>query len=114
MHGHTSLLSSVVIKNVAWEACRRFYYAETDLDALEAAIRSGDMACVNVYINQFETVLLLGRPDDVLREGDRLLLRYGDQYVELTAEERQKEDSTWRRSMLRIITTQEKRVEFNG
>ena len=58
--------------------------------------------------------MLLGKPDDVLREGDRLLLRYGDQYVELTAEEREREDSVWRRSMLRIITTQEKRVEFSG
>ena len=95
---------------MAWEACRRLYGAESDLDALEAAIRSGDMACVNAYINQFEVVLLLGRPDDVLREGDRLLLRYGDQYVELIAEERQREDSMWRRAMLRIITTEEKRV----
>ena len=95
---------------MAWEACRRLYGAESDLDALEAAIRAGDMACVNVYLNQFEVVLLLGRPDDVLREGDRLLLRYGDQYVELTAEERQKDDAAWRRSMLRIIATQEKRV----
>jgi hypothetical protein len=97
---------------VAWEACKRLYVAETDLDALEAAIRAGDVACVNVYLNHFETILLLGRPDDVLREGDRLLLRYGDQYVELTAEEREKEDSTLRRAMLRIITTQEKRAEF--
>jgi len=96
---------------VAWEACRRLYGAESDLDALEAAIRAGDMACVNVYLNQFEVVLLLGRPDDVLKEGDRLLLRYGDQYVELAAEERQKDDAVWRRSMLRIITAQEKRVE---
>ena len=99
---------------MAWEACRRLYGAESDLDALKAAIRNGDMACVNVYLNHFETILLLGKPDDVLREGDRLLLRYGDQYVELTAEEREKEDSTLRRSMLRIITTQEKRVEFSG
>ncbi len=97
---------------MAWEACRRLYNAESDLDALEAAIRAGDMACVNVYINQFEVILLLGRPDDVLREGDRLLLRYGDQYVELTAEEREKEDSATRRAMLRIITTREKRVEL--
>jgi RecB family endonuclease NucS len=111
MHGHTSLLLSRIIKNVAWEACRRLYGAESDLDALEAAIRAGDMACVNVYLNQFEVVLLLGRPDDVLKEGDRLLLRYGDQYVELAAEERQKDDAVWRRSMLRIITAQEKRVE---
>jgi hypothetical protein len=96
---------------VAWEACRRLYNAESDLDALEAAIRAGDMACVNVYLNQFEVVLLLGEPDDILREGDRLLLRYGDQYVELTAEERQKDDAAWRRSVLRIITMQEKRVE---
>ena len=99
---------------MAWEACKRFYNAESDLDALEAAIRAGDMACVNVYINQFETILLLGRPDDVLREGDRLLLRYGDQYVELTAEEREKDDAMLRRAMLRIIATQEKRVEFSG
>jgi len=99
---------------MAWEACKRFYNAESDLDALEAAIRAGDMACVNVYINQFETILLLGRPDDVLREGDRLLLRYGDQYVELTAEEREKDDTMLRRAMLRIIATQEKRVEFSG
>ena len=99
---------------MAWEACRRLYNAESDLEALEAAIRAGDMACVNVYLNQFEVVLLLGRPDGVLREGDRLLLRYGDQYVELTAEEREREDSVWRRSILRIITTQEKRVEFSG
>ena len=82
---------------MAWEACRRLYGAESDLDALETAIRNGDMACVNVYLNHFETILLLGKPDDVLREGDRLLLRYGDQYVELTAEEREKEDSTLRR-----------------
>jgi len=99
---------------VAWEACRRLYGAERDLDALEAAIRSGDIACVNVYLNQFETVLLLGKPDDVLREGDRLLLRYGEQYIELTAEEKQKEDATMRRSVLRIITAGEKRVEFSG
>jgi len=97
---------------VAWEACRRLYSAESDLDALEAAIRAGDAACVNVYLNQFEAILLLGLPDDVLREGDRLLLRYGDQYVELAAEEREKEDSVARRSMLRIITTKEKRVEL--
>ena len=96
---------------MAWEACKRFYNAESDLDALETAIRAGDMACINVYLNQFEVVLLLGKPDDVLREGDRLLLRYGDQYVELMAEEREREDSVWRRSILRIITTQEKRVE---
>jgi hypothetical protein len=97
---------------VAWEACRRLYGAESDLDALEAAIRAGDTACVNVYLNQFETILLLGEPDDVLREGDRLLLRYGGQFVELTAEEREKEDAVMRRAMLRIITTQEKRVEL--
>jgi len=95
---------------VAWEACRRLYNADSDLDVLDTAIRAGDMACVNAYINQFEVVLLLGKPDDVLREGDRLLLRYGDQYVELIAEERQREDSMWRRAMLRIITTEEKRV----
>jgi hypothetical protein len=97
---------------MAWEACRRLYSAETDLDALEAAIRAGDVACVNVYLNQFETILLLGKPDDALKEGDRLLLRYGDQYVELVVEEREKEDATLRRSMLRIITTREKRVEL--
>lgn len=96
---------------MAWEACRRLYNAEKDLDALEAAIRSGDMACVNVYLNQFETILLLGKPDDVLREGDRLLLRYGDEYVELAVEEKMREDSVWRRSMLRIIASNEKRVE---
>ena len=95
---------------MAWEACRRLYNADSDLDVLDTAIRAGDMACVNAYINQFEVVLLLGKPDDVLREGDRLLLRYGDQYVELIAEERQREDSMWRRAMLRIITTEEKRV----
>jgi hypothetical protein len=99
---------------VAWEACRRLYSAERDLEALEAAVRAGDMACVNVYLNQFEVVLLLGRPDDVLHEGGRLLLRYGDQYVELSVEEKEKEDAIWRRSILRIITTQEKRVEFSG
>ncbi len=97
---------------MAWEACRRLYNAESDLDALEAAIKAGDIACVNVYLNQFEVILLLGRPDDVLREGDRLLLRYGDQYVELAAEEERREESTARRSMLRIITTREKRVEL--
>jgi len=70
------------------------------------------MACVNVYLNQFETILLLGKPDDVLREGDRLLLRYGDQYVELSVEEREREDVVQRRAMLRIIATQEKRVEL--
>ena len=101
-------------EGVTWEACRRLYNAESDIDALEAAIRAGDMACVNVYLNHFETILMLGRPDDVLREGDRLLLRYGDQYVEFTAEEHEKEDSVTRRSMLRIITTREKRVEFSG
>ena len=99
---------------MAWEACKRFYNAESDLDTLEAAIRAGDVACVNVYINQFETILLLGRPDDVLREGDRLLLRYGNQYVELTAEEREREDAVQRRAILRIITSREKRVEFSG
>jgi len=97
---------------VAWEACRRLYGAESDLDALEAAIRAGDIACVNVYLNQFEVILLLGRPDDLLREGDRLLLRYGDQYVELVAEEREKEDAVQRRAVLRIITSKEKRVEL--
>jgi tRNA threonylcarbamoyladenosine modification (KEOPS) complex Cgi121 subunit len=97
---------------MAWEACRRLYGAKSDLDALESAIRRGDTACVNVYLNQFETILLLGHPDDVLREGDRLLLRYGDQYVELTTEEREKEDSVTRRAMLRIITSKEKRVEL--
>lgn len=95
---------------MAWEACRRLHGGSSDLDVLEAAVRSGDAACVNAYINQFEVVLLLGKPDDVLREGDRLILRYGDQYVELIAEERQREDSMWRRAMLRIITTEEKRV----
>jgi hypothetical protein len=97
---------------MAWEACRRLYSAGTDLDALEAAIRANDVACLNVYLNQFETILLLGKPDDVLKEGDRLLLRYGDQYVELTAEEREKEDSVTRRAVLRLITTKEKRVEL--
>ena len=97
---------------MAWEACRRLYGAESDLDALEAAIRAGDIACVNVYLNQFEVILLLGRPDDLLREGDRLLLRYGDQYVELVAEEREKEDAVQRRAVLRIITSKEKRVEL--
>jgi hypothetical protein len=97
---------------VAWEACRQLYNAETDLDALESAIRAGDAACVNVYLNNFEVVLLLGRPDDVLREGDRLLLRYGDQYVELVPKEERREESILRRSFLRIITTKEKRVEL--
>jgi hypothetical protein len=99
---------------VAWEACRRLYNAERDVDALKESLRRGDVACVNVYLNQFETVLLLSKPDDVLDEGDRLLLRYGDQYVELVVEEREKEDTTTRKVMLRIITTQEKRVEFSG
>jgi hypothetical protein len=99
---------------VAWEACRRLYGAESDLDAVKEALRRGDAACINVYLNQFETILLLERPDDVLDEGDRLLLRYGDQYVELVVEEERKEESTVRRSMLRIITTREKRVEFSG
>ena len=97
---------------MAWEACRKLYNAASDLDALEASIRAGDMACVNVYLNQFETILLLGRPDDILREGDRLLLRYGDRYVELSAEEREKDDAIQRRAVLRIITTREKRVEL--
>jgi hypothetical protein len=97
---------------VAWEACRQLYNAESDIDALEAAIRAGDMACVNVYLNHFETILLLGKPDDVLREGDRLLLRYGNQYAELMPREERREESTLRRSFLRIITTQEKRVEL--
>jgi hypothetical protein len=114
MQGHTSLLLYRVIKNVAWEACRRLYGAERDVDALKEALRRGDVACVNVYLNQFETILLLSKPNDVLDEGDRLLLRYGDQYVELVAEEREREDSVQRRVILRIITTQEKRVEFSG
>jgi hypothetical protein len=97
---------------MAWEACRQLYNAESDIDALETAIRAGDMACVNVYLNHFETILLLGKPDDVLREGDRLLLRYGNQYVELTPREERREESTLRRAFLRIITTQEKRVEL--
>ena len=112
MHGHTSLLFSRIIKNVAWEACRRLYSAESDLDALKEALKRGDVACVNVYLNQFETVLLLEKPDDILDEGDRLLLRYGDQYVELTAEEREREDAVQRRAVLRIITSREKRVEL--
>jgi hypothetical protein len=95
---------------VAWEACRRLYGAESDIDAFKEALKRGDVACVNVYLNQFETVLLLSKPDDALDEGDRLLLRYGDQYVELVVEEREKEESVVRRSMLRIITTREKRV----
>ncbi len=97
---------------MAWEACLALYNAESDLDALEAAIRAGDMACVSVYLNHFETILLLGRPDDVLREGDRLLLRYGSEYVELAPREERVEDSIRRRAMLRIITTREKRVEL--
>ena len=112
--GHTSLLFFRIIKNMAWEACKRLYNAERDIDALKEALKRGDVACVNGYINQFDTILLLGKPDDVLEEGDRLLLRYGSEYVELVAEERQKDDSVWRRSILRIITTQEKRVEFSG
>lgn len=95
---------------MAWEACRRLYGAESDIDAFKEALKRGDVACVNVYLNQFETVLLLSKPDDALDEGDRLLLRYGDQYVELVVEEREKEESVVRRSMLRIITTREKRV----
>jgi hypothetical protein len=97
---------------VAWEACKKLYGAESDLDALKEALKRGDVACVNVYINQFETILLLEKPDDILDEGDRLLLRYGDQYVELTAEVREREDALQRRAMLRIITTREKRVEL--
>ena len=97
---------------MACEACRRLYNVERDVDALKEALKHGDVACINVYINQFEVILLLGKPDDVLDEGDRLLLRYGDQYVELVAEEREREDSVIRRAMLRIITTQEKRVEL--
>jgi len=99
---------------VAWEACKKLYGAERDLDALKEALKRGDVACVNVYLNQFETILLLEKPDDILDEGDRLLLRYGDQYVELTAEEREREDAVQRRAMLRIITSREKRVEFSG
>ncbi|MFZ8811345.1 MAG: hypothetical protein ACO2PN_24980 [Pyrobaculum sp.] len=99
---------------MAWEACKKLYSAERDVDAFKEALRRGDVACVNVYLNQFETVLLLSKPDDVLDEGDRLLLRYGGEYVELVVEEREKEESVARRAMLRIITTQEKRVEFSG
>jgi len=97
---------------VAWEACKKLYGAESDLDAFKEALKRGDVACVNVYINQFETILLLEKPDDILDEGDRLLLRYGDQYVELVTEEREREDAVQRRAMLRIIATQEKRVEL--
>ncbi len=97
---------------MAWEACRRLYNAESDLDALKKALKHGDMACVNVWLNQFEVILLLGKPDDVLDEGDRLLLRYGSEYVELVAEERQKEESVQRRAILQLITTREKRVEL--
>jgi len=99
---------------MAWEACRQLYNASSDLETLKEALKRGDMACVNAWLNQFDTILLLGKPDDVLDEGDRLLLRYGSEYVEWLIEEKQKEDSTWRRSILRIITTQEKRVEFSG
>ncbi len=99
---------------MAWEACKKLYGAERDVDALKEALKRGDVACVNVYLNQFEIILLLSKPDDVLDEGDRLLLRYGDQYVELVVEEREKEESVVRRSILRMITTQEKRVEFAG
>jgi len=99
---------------VAWEACRQLYNASSDLEALKEALKRGDMACVNVWLNQFDTILLMGKPDDVLDEGDRLLLRYGSEYVEWLIEEKQKEDSTWRRSILKIITTGEKRVEFSG
>jgi len=99
---------------VAWEACKKLYGAERDIDAIKEALKRGDMACVNAWLNQFDTILLLGKPDDVLDEGDRLLLRYGGEYVEWLVEEKQKEDSTWRRSILRIITTGEKRVEFSG
>ena len=97
---------------MAWEACKKLYGAESDLDAFKEALKRGDVACVNVYINQFETILLLEKPDDILDEGDRLLLRYGDQYVELVTEEREREDAVQRRAMLRIIATQEKRVEL--
>ncbi len=97
---------------MAWEACKKLYNADSDLDALKKALKHGDMACVNAYLNQFEVILLLGKPDDVLDEGDRLLLRYGSEYVELVAEERQKEESVQRRAILQLITTQEKRVEF--
>ncbi len=97
---------------MAWEACKQLYNAETDLDALETAIRAGDVACVNAYLNHFETILLLGKPEDVLREGDRLLLRYGNQYVELVPREERREDTVTRRSILRIIVAQEKRVEL--
>jgi hypothetical protein len=99
---------------VAWEACKKLYGVERDIDALKEALKRGDVACVNTYLNQFDVILLLGKPDDVLDEGDRLLLRYGSEYVELVAEERQKEDSVWRRSMLKLVTTGEKRVEFAG
>ena len=99
---------------MAWEACKKLYGAESDIDALKEALKRGDVACVNSYINQFDVILLLGKPDDVLEEGDRLLLRYGSEYVELLVEEKQKEDSAWRRSILRIITAGEKRVEFSG
>ena len=99
---------------MAWEACRQLYNASSDLEALKEALKRGDMACVNVWLNQFDTILLMGKPDDVLDEGDRLLLRYGSEYVEWLIEEKQKEDSTWRRSILKIITTGEKRVEFSG
>jgi hypothetical protein len=99
---------------VAWEACKKLYGAERDVDALREALKRGDMACVNTWLNQFETILLLGRPDDVLDEGDRLLLRYGDAYVDWVVEERQKEDSVLRRSILTVIATGEKRVEFSG
>jgi hypothetical protein len=99
---------------VAWEACRKLYGAERDIDALKEALKRGDMACANAYLNQFSVILLLGKPDDVLDEGDRLLLRYGSEYVELVTEEWQKEDTVWRRSILKLITTQEKRVEFAG
>jgi hypothetical protein len=114
MQGHTSLLFYSIIKNMAWEACKKLYGAERDIDALKEALRRGDMACVNGYLNQFDVILLLGKPDDVLDEGDRLLLRYGSEYVELLVEERQKEDSVWRRSILRLITAGEKRVEFSS
>jgi len=98
---------------VAWEACRRLYNAEKDLDALEEALRRGDVACVNAYINTFETILLLERPDELLREGGRIFARYGDAYLEITAEEKELEEGgTSRRALLRIITRGEKRVEL--
>ena len=98
---------------MAWEACKRLYGAEKDLDAFEEALRRGDVACVNTYINTFETILLLERPEEVLREGNRILLRYGDAYLEVAAEEEKREEGgVARRAFLRVITKGEKRVEF--